>query len=261
MRLLVHAGFHKTGTSSVQRFLRDNRKALAPEFRILLPRDVRPATEAARGYSLAQDPLELGLFTYEMAQLLTSLDPTDPRPVVITAEDLAGHMPGRNGLTHYAATATLMKALVGVAKECIPTVHLQFYFSTRAIAAWIDSCHGQHLRASRMTEDAETYQQRYFGKMALAATLEEISNAVAPHRVTSLALEETQNLRFGPTTPLLTLMAPTPQKLDQLAAVSPSNAALSAEVLAQFLALNQSPLDDSEVKAQKQSILTKLGLE
>ena len=48
MRILIHAGFHKTGTTSVQAALRRNREALAPWLRLRLPGQTRTLRQAAR---------------------------------------------------------------------------------------------------------------------------------------------------------------------------------------------------------------------
>ncbi len=42
MQVILHAGFHKTGTSSVQRFLAANRTRLAPAARVLSIRQTSP---------------------------------------------------------------------------------------------------------------------------------------------------------------------------------------------------------------------------
>ena len=50
-KIVIHAGFHKTGTSSVQAVLRANRKALMPSVAIRLKGQMQELMHATRGYS------------------------------------------------------------------------------------------------------------------------------------------------------------------------------------------------------------------
>jgi hypothetical protein len=47
-RVILHAGFHKTGTTSVQEFLRANRSALKKHVAIRLKPQMRDLIHAAR---------------------------------------------------------------------------------------------------------------------------------------------------------------------------------------------------------------------
>ena len=51
--VVIHAGFHKTGTTSVQTALTENAERLAPHLRVLLKPDFKPLTDAARACSVA----------------------------------------------------------------------------------------------------------------------------------------------------------------------------------------------------------------
>ena len=44
--VVIHAGFHKTGTTSVQTALTENAERLAPHLRVLLKPDFKPLTDA-----------------------------------------------------------------------------------------------------------------------------------------------------------------------------------------------------------------------
>ena len=260
MRLIVHGGFHKTGTSSVQQMLVHNRALLKQEFRLILPPDIRAATEAARAYSIAQDPIELGLFTYELANLFSTMDHGDPRPTLICAEDLAGHMQGRHNDTLYASAPELMGTFVTTAIECIPAAQIEFYFSTRAVPAWIKSCYAQHLRASRMCDTLEIYQARMLPHTEFATLMIKLRTAVAPWSVSTALLEDTSTRALGPLAPLLDVMTPSKNLRDKLSPMPATNQSLPKDLLEQFLVLNQSPRSDADVSKAKKALLHANGL-
>lgn len=85
-RVIVHPGFHKTGTSSVQRALRAGRTDLAPLWQIGLEEDFPDAAAAARAYSLRRDPLDLGLFQQALADWIETLDLAGAEGLLLSCE-------------------------------------------------------------------------------------------------------------------------------------------------------------------------------
>lgn len=254
MRIVVHAGFHKTGTTSIQHMMRRNGKRLARHFRILTRRQIPALCEAARAFSLKQDPAELGFFTYEAAQLFETLDPDDPRPLVVSSEDLSGHMPGRFGLTGYNAAPRLMAVLEQVARDCLPDPRITFFFTTRDTKHWLRSTYAQHVRAIRFTEDREAYLARMQPHGDLAGAVTAIANAVrAPVR--HATLESCAGDPLGPMSPLLEVMQ-APEKLRaRLTALPPSNPSFPDHVLDRMLALNRSDLGHDAWVAAKKAVM------
>lgn len=254
MRLIVHAGFHKTGTTSVQKMMQRNGRKLAQEFRVFTRRHIPAVCEAARAYSVAQDAADLGLFTYELARLFEDQPAEDPRPIVISSEDLSGHMPGRFDLTGYDAAPRLMATVLEVARECLGDVQAQFYFSTRDAAPWVRSCHGQHLRAIRITEGRADYVARMMPYADLSAEVARIAAALdAP--VHSTPLEQMQGDPMGPFAPLLDLMAPSAGLRARLTPLPPANPSFPDDVLDQMLALNRSDMGRDDLVAAKKALM------
>lgn len=207
MRLIVHPGFHKTGTSTVQTQLRAARSMLAPDWVIGLREDIPDAPAAARAYSAGRDPLELGLFQAALADWFESLDLSRARGVLISAEGLCGHMPGRPETSDYSAAAPLMAALAKVAQAVFGTaLDLRFHLSTRATAEWLPSLHWQHVRTGTLSEPLAAFAARMAPHTDLAAEVAAIAGAVAPWPVTALPLETSSAMAQGPISPLLDLM-------------------------------------------------------
>ena len=58
-RIIIHAGFHKTGTSTIQATLRENREAMKKHVALRLRWHMKDLVAATRGYSTWRDPLTL----------------------------------------------------------------------------------------------------------------------------------------------------------------------------------------------------------
>lgn len=255
MQVIVHAGFHKTGTTTVQRALNQNRAALVPHVNIILRSDMVAVCEAARAYSASTDVLDLALFQYELAQLAEGWDRSDTRPVLLASEDLGGHMPGRRGLTSYAATPQLMQTLAETLAEIRPDAQAQFFFSTRAAEPWLASCYVQHLRATRITQTSDEYTNAHRDSARLGIIIDRVAGAVAPHPVHHCALESSQTRPLGPLDPLLDLIG-LPQAIrTRLIPHPPANIASPQAQIDQMLALNRSNLGAKAWRAAKSALL------
>ncbi|MDF1856725.1 hypothetical protein [Pseudooceanicola sp.] len=255
MRLIVHAGFHKTGTSSIQQTLEANRATLAPAYRVMLKADMPGLTEAARAYSQTMDEVEWALFVFEAARVFTGLERSDPRPVLMSSEDLSGHMPFRHGQNEYAAAPRLMAGLAEIGRESGGASDIDFLFTTRAAGPWVKSCYAQHLRATRITDDLDSYAARALPHADLDAMVDRIAAAVDPVSVHRARLEDIGARPLGPLDALLDLAGVDPGLRANLARLPPANTAMPPEVLNQLLALNRSDQDWAAIRAQKKTLV------
>ncbi|KEO54014.1 hypothetical protein [Thioclava pacifica] len=257
MRVIVHPGFHKTGTSTIQTGLRAARTHL-PDWAIALREDIPDASAAARAYSLTRDPMELGLYQAALADWADAL-PKGTKQAVISIEGLSGHMPGRDGVLDYAAAPALMAALAEVFWAAYGSaLDLEMFLTIRETSAWIDSLHWQHVRTGTLGEPLTAFRARLDG-FEIAPTLRDIETAVAPARVTSVALEETLSYPRGPLTPLLdrmgiSLAARAPIEAGVTANARPS--AVDRAVLADTLAaINAEGLPREAAQEKKRDVL------
>ncbi len=250
--LLIHAGFHKTGTTSVQKMLEKSRRDLKPHLRVFTRARMVATCEAARTYSASRKASDLLAFATEIGTLFESLTPEDPRPAIISSEDLSGFMPGRNNQTKYDAAPLLMRTIAETAKMVWPTPPpLIFFFSTRAGEPWLRSCYAQHLRAVRVKVDFETYAKRHAESADLEAIVTGVRAAVAPHAVVSHALEDCATRGLGPLAPILDTLEFPRELRRKITKLPPANTSLPPELQAAFLQINRSSLDDQTVAQAK----------
>ncbi|MEL6451627.1 MAG: hypothetical protein AAFQ19_10225 [Pseudomonadota bacterium] len=244
-RLIVHAGFHKTGTTSIQHALRQNRKALAPLTIVLRP-DMVALCESARAYSVSRGATDLALLQYEAAELAAGWHGT----VLISSEDLAGHMPGRRGLTRYDATPRIMAALDTAWRKAIPGAGILLAFTTRRPEAWLASCHMQHLRATRMRLSVDDYAHDYAGSADLGGIVDQVAQACPKALVMSLPLE-------GPTDPLAALLQAAGVQHSAIPQMPRRNATEAEALRAALLTINRSDRTDAEARAARKALLAR----
>lgn len=254
--VLLHAGFHKTGTSTVQAALRLNAALLAPHLRVLLRDDLGALPVKTRHCSHSLSETQLRVVRRKAWLLFDTLDPGDPRPVLISAEELCGVLPGRHGVTDYAAAPGMLAAICAGIRlswgtEARPRVHL----TTRAPGPWLHSAWWQTLRATRLTEDEAGFAARLSGAADLAAVVARVADVLGTGQVSTAALEEASDLPLGPLDPILDQLALPPEVRAALRPAAPVNRRPAPEILSALLALNRSDLPDAEVAARKLALL------
>ncbi|MEP0990888.1 MAG: hypothetical protein ABJG73_15005 [Tateyamaria sp.] len=251
-RILIHAGFHKTGTTSVQQTLLHNTRTLRRNFQIFTRKNMTGACEAARSYSASRNMADLLVFTAEMTGVFEQVDVQDTRPVIISSEDLSGYMPGRRGLSTYSAAPILMKAITETANRVFNSQpELIFYFSTREPQSWLRSCYAQHVRVIRITQTLEEYQKEQAASADLGRIIDGVRLAVAPHRVVASSLEDNAPRPLGPLAAVFDALSVPSKIRRRLSVLPPANVSLPQELLNEFLAANQSDLDDATVAKAK----------
>ena len=171
-RIIIHAGFHKTGTSTVQATLRENRVAMKKHVALRLRWHMKDLVAATRGYSTDLDPLTLIKVQKRFGDLMNELPGMPRRTLIISAEELCGHLPGRGELADYSAAPVLLYAFWEIAKARYPQADVMIYLSTRAPEPWLSSAHWEHVRSSDMTMSFDAFRARYHRATPIAGALE-----------------------------------------------------------------------------------------
>ncbi|KAA8616274.1 hypothetical protein [Salipiger aestuarii] len=253
-RVVVHAGFHKTGTSTVQHALAQNRDALAPHLRIHLREDFDPLTASARSWSVTRSDKHFAAIGRNALRFFRSIGREDTRPVLMSSEDLCGHMPGRNGIAAYDAAPDILRVIADNARHWFgPALDLVIYFSTRAPDPWLRSTWWQNLRSTRLTKDLDPYADDLPRAADLSAVADAVRAAVTAQVVTT-PLEDSAARPEGPLAPLLDLTDVPADVRAALGIPPPVNAQPDLGMAEVLLALNRSGLDDEALSDAKRTI-------
>ena len=253
MRILVHPGFHKTGTTSVQYGLDRNAGGLAERVRVLQANDFPKAITAARRHTAQPAPRRLRNYASGFAEAVAPLDPADARPLLISSEKLLGWIPGRRENWGYADTPDFMERLADVLIGHFgEAAEITFCFTTRAAEDWQRSVYWQNLRSMRITEDFETYRAR----LAEGAQLDAVVAAVRARlggraRVMARPIEELSGEPQGPLGAILRELGVAADDLVPFKSynMQPKGAA------EELLRLNRSDLDDAALTETKRKLL------
>lgn len=259
-RVIVHAGFHKTGTTSLQQHLIRLRKPLGPYLTYYGKDDFLAAGTHARKY--AQKPFwwRRIMFRRAFRRFLAGI-PDDP-VIFLSRETLAGTMPGHRDwrgrvISDYAHSA------VPVEREIIrelrrrfgPDVQIEFLLTTRAAAKWLRSVYGHLLRSIHLTESFEDFIAQFPGLPNPTAEAHRIASALRPCKTHIVALEDYADTRHGPAGMVLDLVGVPGAVQDALPAANRQNVGQSPEMEAEFLSLNRSGKPKDELRRTKEEML------
>ena len=245
MKIILHPGFHKTGTTTLQNALHANRSTLAPDIHVLLKDDLSGLIGATKGFSGSLDPLDLALVSFETAQIAQTL--RGHKGVIISAESLCGHIPGRDG--------DILRSITDAINQSLPQAQLTVALTIRPAAEWLLSCYTQHLRASRMRSTADEYVNEFADCANLAVMAQQIANAVSPSPTHVLDSQASRSRRLGLLDSLLDIAEYPVAKRSALVPATDANIGPSPAQVTALLEINRSTQSHKDVHAARQRIV------
>ncbi|MBI1417583.1 MAG: hypothetical protein GC146_10215 [Limimaricola sp.] len=263
-QILLHAGFHKTGTSSMQHFLWANRERLAPEADVLLLRHLQPVAKLCMGYARQRNPLLLADLAPALDTVLAEHPPGAGRHLVLSCEGLSGHLPGWPGVADYSAAPETIGFIAGWLAARFPHAELSVVLTTRDAEGWLYSAYRHHLLGQRLTLDWSDFATRMQGAADLIAAAVAIAEAVAETapaaQVLTLPLEDAIRHPLGPGGALIEGLALSAPLRASLRAVGHGNRGPDKALWSQFLALNRRAMPDSALAKAKRDLAEAAGL-
>ncbi len=259
-KVIVHAGFHKTGTTSLQDFFSDNKAALAPYVAYYGKADFLKTGGHARIYAQRPFPHRLIKFRRSLRRFLQSIP--DDKIIVLSRETFSGGMPGHHSLggrlmvSYERAATRLAKVIISELKKRFgPDVDITFFYTVRAREPWIKSIYGHLLRSIRIADDFESFRDQFPEQLSPANEAAKLTKKLAPVPVVTSALEQTSQLPDGPASALLDLLEIPKDVRASLRPVEAKNTANSADLQDAFLKLNREIKDKALLKEKKEALL------
>ncbi|WP_299962084.1 hypothetical protein [uncultured Roseobacter sp.] len=148
----VHIGPHKTGTTALQSYLRTQEAHLAKSGVAYVSTDetLAAARDLAHGHFADAERRLAGI-----AARLTDI----PVPqVLLSHEDLAGNLPGRDGGRRIYPRLTKNLRIL---RRALRPHRVEVVFFTRTETDWLRSCYHQHLRFRTRFADFAAFKARY----------------------------------------------------------------------------------------------------
>ncbi|MGL6209644.1 MAG: hypothetical protein ACRC14_07445 [Paracoccaceae bacterium] len=254
--IIFHAGFHKTGTTSLQTALRLHEAALAP-FYAVQTRATHPtllgAAEAARTFSI--DTSRLTALQDALTQWAKGLILQPGQGLFVSSEDFAGHMPGRHGSADYRAAIPIAQAIEAVLSRLHPHLPLSFLYTTREAEGWLRSIHWQLSKHHEMRQGSRRFARSHAAAADLAGLVGRLRGALPHTPVHEANLADLSARRLGPVDAMYDL-AGLPDPLRAGLPVPPrANQAPPHDLARVFVTLNRSDLPRDEVQQTKQNML------
>lgn len=259
IRILFHAGFHKTGTTSLQASLAAHAAWLAPDILVetrALSKRLAVAADAARRYSERLTATGLQALHSDLADWAAALPLRLGQTLVVSSEDFAGHMPGNLKIRDYSAAIPIATAIATVLhRQFGATLDLTLLYTTRDPEPWIRSIHWQLAKHHRPDISIGTFT-RLFGSAAdFAPLIAAIRAAVPGAKVADAALERMQSLRLGPAGAIYDLLRLDASLQDTLPPKPPSNQSPPYDLAEAFMALNRVGMPRATLTRVKRAIL------
>lgn len=242
---VIHPGFHKTGTSTIEHTLLRNAAMLRPYVTVLGRPQLGAAPRLAKIYSSAPDPNKLQQFRQAFAAAV----PRDG-PVLVSCVDLIGRIPGHPNVSDYSAVPALLRAM----RQVRP---VQFAMGLRPPAEWLRSLWSQNLKVHREQRSAEDFAEHMADISDLKAQIAALeADLDAP--IISLPLRQGRRHPDGPTGPLLDLFDVPDSTRAQMTDQAALKVGLSKGANELLLEMNRSELSDEALRVTKGDALAML---
>ena len=251
-RILIHAGFHKTGTTTLQNTLLLNAATLLPHVEIYLQDGVTllPLREAVLTFSGNRCKETKQVISERAGALFGSLDPSDQRPILVSSESLSGHFPGSAGVHKYGPAPIAIELIRDAWVEVMGSAEgFEVYYSTRR-EGWLESCHWQRLKTNRTTLSLEEYCTKFAIAADHDAILDDIRARLGPAHVHTRALEDMDH----PIDPVLDILG-LKELRDGLHIPDNANVFPGEAAREKLLALNRSNIWGEDFRAARLAII------
>ncbi len=203
MQVFIHAGFHKTGTTSFQNLIRANRSLAPADVGFLLAHDplADDLRSALRDFHRNQGPGETNQLRARLSAISANFMQTGVSKQVISLEVISGLLPdaGPGDLypTGHLALAEFCRAVAGH--------EITLLFSVRSPAAWVRSLHAHQSSKPGFTVPADEFASAEKFRLLDWSKVIEVLTESLPVATYVSHLEATTNSRLGPASDFLPL--------------------------------------------------------
>lgn len=256
VHIIIHPGFHKTGTSALQHCLRLNRNALQTHARIWLLPQIKDGITICRKFAVSKDPSDL----YDLQSAFeTAFESYHGfKPLILSCEGLCGRTPGQDGVADYNAALAMLPVLAQTLKQKFgDRLKLEFFFTLRQSKSWLCSAWRHNLLGTDLTLDWDSFQKEYAHAGALDTMANQLAVALEPALCHKVWLEDYSDNRLGIAAALFDVLNIPQATQDTLQAPKDRNIGISAEVADHFRSLNKADMSKTSLQSLKQAILAK----
>lgn len=258
--VILHAGFHKTGTSSAQAYLARHQH-LIPGLSVYITKDFKPLNDRAWTYGARPFLPQRLRYRHALLAFMRQLPRHDT--VVISCENLTGVPPGfvrpifGRVDSYVQAGSALLRDMVKALRRHFGSCQITLALSTRDANTWLASNYSQQLTSRRLTEDFDMFSASFSPRFSLADEALALIKAVNPDAAHVYPMEASANLPQGPAAPLLQLIGLTQEQINALPKAKIRNQRRPDNVQAALMEANRTVKGRRALAAAKRSILAR----
>lgn len=193
----IHMGVQKTASTALHHFLGQNRAALASHLMIGTPRKgtaTRRMGRAAADYTLEPTAERRATFVAAIEAVRDEIL-SDPRPALISHENLPGAMLGNPGIT---TLYPMIETILALLEEHLAPLTPVYAFYSREMSAWKKSVYNQSVKTDRNDQSYADFLQSVSDCGNWEALEARMAAVVGPERLHHFRLEdEADPLRPG----------------------------------------------------------------
>lgn len=210
-RIIVHAGFYKTGTTSLQAYFEENAALFEGSCFYCSKAQLSAAAIAARKFGTRPFWWRRRAFRSAFERAVASLP--DANVIVMSREQFSGSMPGfktvlrRRTISNSSAGIPLSREITRALRRRFgKEASIEFLFTLRDGEAWAKSLFGHIARTTNAEDDYDAFRTEFPAKINLREQANSIGKAAKADRVHLSFLEETAAHPLGPAKALIDLL-------------------------------------------------------
>ena len=264
-RIIFHAGFHKTGTTSLQKSLVAHQPLLGVSIKVetrATSNLLTQAAEAARRYSIQPNDGSDSDLRHALTKWADGLTLQADQQLLVSSEDFSGHMPGNKGAKDYSAAPAIAAAIAAVLTQRFGDgLALSLLYTVREANAWLRSIHWQIARHPTLDLTADRFCRRYAKAADFASTLAGIGRDTPGIALKVVALEDLITRRLGPVEALYDLAGLSDALRHSLPPLPPANRRPPVDLADVFVAMNKAGMSKDQLKRLKLRLLAAAEME
>lgn len=164
MRLVLHIGTHKTGTTAIQRFLSQNREQLMqmgycyPKYSDILPgkSDHYAHIDVAKGLMGQSKILSVEDSKDFLRGVVTFAEKKNAHTILISAESFVRGMSGTS-----SKKWNQIESFIRLVKSCIPLENIEITVTIRSLASYLTSLYNEHVKVTGYSKDIKHFHSDF----------------------------------------------------------------------------------------------------
>ncbi len=251
-RFILHAGFHKTATTTLQHFLKENGEILSAQYSLWVSEFIKPISNKASKFSMQRDYEILTEMTERLSVYLEEEAKLHDLDVICSHEDFSGQLPGRSkSNNNYDAIFETLPALCETIKKSGLFTEIIVYFSTRDYTKWIESLYWHLIQSTNLRLELKTFKKQHRSFPDLEDIVTNIRKIMPELTIISANIDDYSTAEFGATTPFIDLIDPPMKIRENLQNIPRRRVRLPLEASLKLLKLNQDETLKNKVRQEQ----------